>query len=101
MPWLETKVSEQRMQFVIAAKQPSANFSVVCRTFGVSRRALRGGGLIDGIGRALAPASYQSVSDRRDGHGARGGVAPDLWVGGPQAAGVVGRGRDAVLDGHH
>lgn len=38
MPWLETKVSEQRMQFVIAAKQPSANFSVVCRTFGVSRR---------------------------------------------------------------
>jgi transposase InsO family protein len=38
MPWLETKVSEQRLQFVIAAKGPAANFSAVCRAFGVSRR---------------------------------------------------------------
>lgn len=38
MPWLETNVREQRIQFVIDASKPSANFSAVCRQYGVSRR---------------------------------------------------------------
>lgn len=38
MPWLETDVYEQRMQFVIEANAASVNFSAVCRKYRVSRR---------------------------------------------------------------
>ena len=37
MPWLETNVHEQRLEFVMAARAPGACLSVVCRQFGVSR----------------------------------------------------------------
>lgn len=37
MPWLETNVHEQRLQFVMAARRPEADVSAVCRQFGVSR----------------------------------------------------------------
>ncbi len=37
MPWLETNVHEQRLQFVMAARAPGAGLSEVCRQFGVSR----------------------------------------------------------------
>ena len=38
MPWLETDVREQRMQFVVEATQPGANRSAVCRHRGISRK---------------------------------------------------------------
>ncbi len=38
MPWLETDVRDQRIQFVIAAMRPGANITVVCRAFGISRK---------------------------------------------------------------
>jgi transposase InsO family protein len=37
MPWLETDVREQRMQFVVQATAAEANLSAVCRRFGISR----------------------------------------------------------------
>ena len=37
MPWLETDVREQRMQFIVEATRPSANVSAVCRAYGISR----------------------------------------------------------------
>ena len=37
MPWLETGVRDQRIQFVTAATQPRANVTAVCRGFGISR----------------------------------------------------------------
>jgi transposase InsO family protein len=37
MPWLETDVRDQRIQFVTAATQPRANVTAVCRAFGISR----------------------------------------------------------------
>lgn len=38
MPWLETDVRDQRMQFVIAARRPGANRTELCRAFGISRK---------------------------------------------------------------
>jgi transposase InsO family protein len=37
MPWKETNVTEQRLQFVVALQRPGATLSGVCREFGVSR----------------------------------------------------------------
>jgi transposase InsO family protein len=37
MPWLESRVRDQRIQFVTAATQPRANVLAVCRVFGISR----------------------------------------------------------------
>jgi transposase InsO family protein len=38
MPWLETNVREQRMQFVVQAAAPDANVSALCREYRISRR---------------------------------------------------------------
>lgn len=38
MPWLETDVREQRMQFIVEATRPKANVSAVCRAYGISRK---------------------------------------------------------------
>ena len=38
MPWLETNVRDQRIQFVMTARRPDANVSAVCRAFGISRK---------------------------------------------------------------
>jgi transposase InsO family protein len=38
MPWLETNVREQRMQFIVEATAPDANLSAICRQYGVSRK---------------------------------------------------------------
>lgn len=37
MPWLETNVREQRMQFVVEATRSPANVSATCRAYGISR----------------------------------------------------------------
>jgi transposase InsO family protein len=36
MPWLETDVRDQRIQFVMTARRPGANVRAVCRAFGIS-----------------------------------------------------------------
>jgi transposase InsO family protein len=38
MPWLETDVRDQRVQFIVAATTPDARMTDVCRVFGISRR---------------------------------------------------------------
>jgi transposase InsO family protein len=38
MPWLETDVRQQRMEFVIAANRRDANRAELCRAFGISRK---------------------------------------------------------------
>src|SRR5258705_10166182 len=38
MPWLETPVRDQRVQFVMTARRPGANVSAVCQAFGISRK---------------------------------------------------------------
>ena len=38
MPWKETCVMDQRIEFVLKASQPQANLSALCREFGISRR---------------------------------------------------------------
>lgn len=37
MPWLETNVAEQRVQFLLALEQPGATMTQVCRRFQISR----------------------------------------------------------------
>jgi transposase InsO family protein len=37
MPWQETNVDEQRMQFVTVARQPGVTVTAACRRFGISR----------------------------------------------------------------
>jgi transposase-like protein len=38
MPWLETNVRDQRLQFVLAIRQGRATVSALCRAFGISRQ---------------------------------------------------------------
>jgi transposase InsO family protein len=38
MPWLETDMREQRMQFVVEATRGQANVSAICRAYGISRK---------------------------------------------------------------
>jgi transposase InsO family protein len=38
MPWLETPVREQRMQFLVEATAPGANLSALCRRYAISRK---------------------------------------------------------------
>jgi hypothetical protein len=38
MPWLETDVRDQRLQFVLAVRQQRGTVSALCRAFGVSRQ---------------------------------------------------------------
>jgi transposase InsO family protein len=38
MPWMETDAMDQRIEFVVRARQPDACFAALCRQFGVSRR---------------------------------------------------------------
>ena len=72
MPWLETDVRDQRIQFVIAASHPGANMTATCRAFGISRRT--GYKWLErhdrrGLGRraggSVAPAAPQSAAHGR------------------------------------
>lgn len=38
MPWLETDVRDQRLQFVLAVRQRRASIAALCRAFGISRQ---------------------------------------------------------------
>lgn len=38
MPWLETDVRDQRLQFVIAVRRGHASIAALCRAFGISRQ---------------------------------------------------------------
>jgi transposase InsO family protein len=38
MPWLETDVRDQRIQFVITARKPGMTITAACRAFGISRK---------------------------------------------------------------
>jgi len=38
MPWRETDVRDQRIRFVVAARQQGANIAALCREFGISRK---------------------------------------------------------------
>ena len=70
MPWLETDVREQRMQFIVEALQPKVNISALCHHRGISRKtglqvagAVSRGGLADRRGRALAAAPVLPRAD--------------------------------------
>jgi transposase InsO family protein len=38
MPWLETNVRDQRIQFVMTARRPDTTVAAACRAFGISRK---------------------------------------------------------------
>jgi transposase InsO family protein len=38
MPWLETNVRDQRVQFVMTARRPGMTIAAACRAFGISRK---------------------------------------------------------------
>lgn len=38
MPWLETDVRDQRIQFVMTATRPGANVAATCRAFGITEK---------------------------------------------------------------
>ena len=38
MPWLETNVRDQRIQFVMTARRPGTTVAAACRAFGISRK---------------------------------------------------------------
>ena len=60
MPWLETNVREQRVQFVIEAVQPGAKLSALCRQRGISRKT----GYIRWVARYQAAGSLTGVVNR-------------------------------------
>ena len=59
MPWLETDVREQRIEFVVEALQPSANISALCRTRGISRKTG-----YKWVGRYRAGGSLTALAER-------------------------------------
>lgn len=59
MPWLETDVRDQRIQFVTAALRPGANITALCRAFGISRTAG-----YKWLGRREAIGSVTALADR-------------------------------------
>ncbi len=59
MPWLETDVREQRIEFVVEAVHPSANISALCRKRGISRKTG-----YKWIGRYRAGGSLTALAER-------------------------------------
>jgi transposase InsO family protein len=59
MPWLETDVRDQRIQFVMAATQPTATMTAACRAFGISRKTG-----YKWLGRHAAAGSVAALADR-------------------------------------
>jgi transposase InsO family protein len=59
MPWLETDVRDQRIQFVIAARHPAANITAMCRAFGISRKTG-----YKWLGRHAAARSVTALADQ-------------------------------------
>ena len=59
MPWLETDVRDQRIQFVVAARSPTANVTATCRAFGISRKTG-----YKWLGRDAAAESVSELADR-------------------------------------
>jgi transposase InsO family protein len=59
MPWLETDVRDQRIQFVRAAKHPGATMTATCRAFGISRKTG-----YKWLGRQAAAGSVTGLADR-------------------------------------
>jgi transposase InsO family protein len=65
MPWLETHVQAERIQFVMAMQRPGAKMARVCRTFGISRTTG-----YKWLGRDAAAHSVTALADRsRRPHG--------------------------------
>lgn len=59
MPWLETNVRDQRIQFVMAARRPGANVSAVCLAFRISRKTG-----YKWLGREAAAGSVAGLADQ-------------------------------------
>ena len=59
MPWLETDVRNQRIQFVQAVREPGAKIARVCRAFGISRTTG-----YKWLGRDEAAHSVAALADR-------------------------------------
>ena len=65
MPWLETDVRDQRIQFVMAARRPGANVRALCEAFGISRKTG-----YKWLAREAAAGSVAALGDRsRRPHG--------------------------------
>jgi len=59
MPWLETDVRDQRIQFVKAVREPGAKMARVCRAFRISRKTG-----YKWLGRETAAHSAMALADR-------------------------------------
>jgi transposase InsO family protein len=59
MPWLETDVRDQRMQFVMVATRPGANIAATCRVFGIAEKTGH-----KWLGRYRAAGSVVALRDR-------------------------------------
>jgi transposase InsO family protein len=68
MPWLETDVRDQRIQFVLAGRRPGANISALCRAFGVSRKTAYKWLHRERMGRSVSVLGDQSRRPRRSPH---------------------------------
>ena len=59
MPWLETDVRDQRIQFVMTVRRGGVTVTEACRAFGISRKTG-----YKWLGREAAAGSVAGLSDR-------------------------------------
>src|SRR3954470_14788921 len=59
MPWMQKKLSQQRLELISLARQPGANHTQLCARFGVSRKTL-----YKWLGRASAEPHLVELEDR-------------------------------------
>ena len=104
MPWLETNVQDQRIQFVIAMQQTGAKLARVCRVFQISRTTgykwlARDAAAhsVTAVGGPIATASSEPASDGRGDDEADREFAGGIRMGRREARDVVGRRRHRDL----
>lgn len=74
MPWLETDVRDQRIQFVLAARRRTAKLTELCQAFGISRKTG-----YKWLGRERAAHSVAALADHsRRPHRSPGRTPPDV-----------------------
>ncbi|MBK6769239.1 MAG: helix-turn-helix domain-containing protein [Ardenticatenales bacterium] len=105
MPWKETDVRTERLEFVVRARQPGAEVAAICRAFGISRktgykwlRRAREEGLVD-----LAEHSRRPSESRTNAGGARSGggtSAATIRLGQQEIAAAAGSGGHSTRPRH-
>lgn len=112
MPWLETDVRDQRIQFVLTARRPGANISALCRAFGISRKTAYKWLRREHLARSVGVLGDQSRRPKRSPHRTSAAIVTRIvalrqqhgwggaklaWLLGREGIGITGRTVDRII----